>query len=236
MTMPNQTALPPVVSASEWNAAHEALLAKEKELTRARDALNAERRKAPMVRVEKPYSFEGPNGPVSLLDLFDGRPQLILYHFMFAPGVDGWPEAGCPGCSMFIDNIGQFALTHLANRDASFAVVSRGPLANLQAYKARMSWNMLWVSSEKNSFNADFGLTTDKGEEHGISVFVRDGDAIYRTYFTTARGTELVGTIWSLLDLTPFGRQETWEVTPEGRPQSAPYEWWRRHDEYPKKR
>ncbi len=234
--MPNQTALPPVVSASEWNAAHEALLAKEKELTRARDALNAERRKAPMVRVEKPYSFEGPNGPVSLLDLFDGRPQLILYHFMFAPGVDGWPEAGCPGCSMFIDNIGQFALTHLANRDASFAVVSRGPLANLQAYKARMSWNMLWVSSEKNSFNADFGLTTDKGEEHGISVFVRDGDAIYRTYFTTARGTELVGTIWSLLDLTPFGRQESWEVTPEGRPQSAPYEWWRRHDEYPKKR
>ncbi len=234
--MPNQTTLPPVVSASEWNAAHEALLAKEKELTRARDALNAERRKAPMVRVEKPYSFEGPNGPVSLLDLFDGRPQLILYHFMFAPGVDGWPEAGCPGCSMFIDNIGQFALTHLANRDASFAVVSRGPLANLQAYKARMSWNMLWVSSEKNSFNADFGLTTDKGEEHGISVFVRDGDAIYRTYFTTARGTELVGTIWSLLDLTPFGRQESWEVTPEGRPQSAPYEWWRRHDEYPKKR
>jgi predicted dithiol-disulfide oxidoreductase (DUF899 family) len=228
------SSLSPIVSPQEWRAAHEALLAKEKELTRARDALAAERRRLPMVRVEKSYAFDGPNGPVSLLELFEGRPQLILYHFMFAPGVNGWPKAGCPGCSMFIDNIGQFALTHLAARDVSFAVVSRAPLENLLAYKKRMSWTAPWVSSANNTFNVDFDLTTDKGENHAISVFVRDGDEIYRTYFTSARGTETVGTIWGLLDLTPFGRQETWEDSPQGRPQSAPYQWWRRHDEYPK--
>lgn len=228
----NAPSLPKVVSQDEWRAARDALLAKEKELTHARDALAAERRRLPMARVEKQYTFEGPNGPVTLLDLFQGRPQLLLYHFMFAPGVHGWPEAGCPGCSMFMDNLGQFTLTHVAHRDASFAVVSRGPLANLLAYKARMSWNVPWVSSANNTFNTDFGLTTKDGENHGLSVFVRDGDSIYRTYFTSNRGLETVGTVWNLLDLTPFGRQETWEDTPEGRPQSAPYEWWKRHDEY----
>jgi predicted dithiol-disulfide oxidoreductase (DUF899 family) len=227
-----QSSLPRVVSHEEWRKAREAFLAKEKELTHARDALAAERRRLPMERVEKKYVFEGPNGDVSLLDLFEGRLQLLLYHFMFAEGVDGWPEAGCSGCSMFMDNLGQFTLTHLAHRDVSFAVVSRGPLANLSAYKQRMSWSAPWVSSAKNSFNADLGLTTERGENHGLSVFVRDGDAIFRTYFTSARGLEPNGTIWSLLDLTPFGRQETWEDSPEGRPQSAPYEWWKRHDEY----
>jgi len=224
--------LPQIVSQEEWRKAHEALLAKEKELTHARDALAAERRRLPMERIEKSYTFDGSDGDVTLLDLFAGRPQLLLYHFMFAEGVDGWPTAGCPGCSMFMDNVGQFTLTHLAHRDVSFAVVSRGPLANLLAYKKRMSWHAPWVSSAKNSFNVDFGLTSERGENHGLSVFVRDGNTIFRTYFTTARGLEPAGTIWSLLDLTPFGRQETWEDSPAGRPQSPPYEWWHRHDEY----
>ena len=223
-----------IVSAEEWRAAHEALLAKEKQMTRARDALAAERRRLPMMQVDN-YTFEGPDGDVALLDLFEGRPQLILYHFMFAPGVNGWPSAGCPGCSMFIDNLGQFAPAHLAARDVSFAIVSRAPLANLLGYKKRMSWGQRWVSSEKNTFNRDFGMTTERGENHGISVFVREADAIFRTYFTSSRGTETAGTVWNLLDLTPFGRQETWEDTPQGRPQSAPYEWWRRHDEYARK-
>ena len=230
--MSSQLPLPPAVSHQEWQKARDALLAKEKELTHARDALAAERRRLPMERIEKKYVFEGPNGNVSLLDLFEGRPQLLLYHFMFAEGVNGWPEAGCPGCSMFMDNLGQFTLTHLAHRGVSFAVVSRGPLANLTAYQKRMSWNAPWVSSAKNSFNVDLGLTTERGENHGLSVFVRDGEALFRTYFTSARGLEPAGTIWSLLDLTPYGRQETWEQSPAGWPQSAPYAWWKRHDEY----
>jgi predicted dithiol-disulfide oxidoreductase (DUF899 family) len=226
--------LPRVVSHEEWQKAHDELLAKEKAMTRARDALAAERRRLPMERIEKKYTFEGPNGPVTLLDLFENRPQLLLYHFMFAEGVHGWPNAGCPGCSMFMDNLGQFTLTHVAHRDASFAVVSRGPLENLLTYKKRMGWNAPWVSSAKNTFNVDFGLTTERREDHGLSVFVRDGNDIFRTYFTSSRGLETVSTTWSLLDLTPFGRQETWEDSPEGRPQSAPYQWWRRHDEYDK--
>jgi predicted dithiol-disulfide oxidoreductase (DUF899 family) len=231
--MSSITASPPkIVSHDEWQKARDALLAKEKEMTHARDALAAERRRLPMERIEKQYVFAGPNGDVTLLDLFEGRPQLLLYHFMFAEGVDGWPSAGCPGCSMYMDNLGQFTLTHLAHRDVSFAVVSRGPLENLLAYKKRMSWNAPWVSSAKNSFNVDFGLTSDRGEDHGLSVFVRDGNNVYRTYFTSARGLEPLGTIWTLLDLTPMGRQEKWEDSPKGRPQSEPYQWWQRHDEY----
>jgi predicted dithiol-disulfide oxidoreductase (DUF899 family) len=151
---------------------------------------------------------------------------------MFAPGVQGWPNAGCPGCSMFTDNIGQFALKHLHARDASFALVSRAPLANLMAYKKRMEWQAPWVSSEKNTFNTDFKLTTPEGEHHGLSVFLRDGEKIYRTYFTTARGVEALGSVWTFLDLTPYGRQEQWEDSPPDVPRSAPYQWWRRHDEY----
>lgn len=223
--------LPTIVSAQEWQAAHEAMLTKEKEFTHAKDALAAQRRRQPMTRVEN-YEFEGPDGQVTLLDLFQGRPQLLIYHFMFAPGVHGWPSAGCPGCSMFMDNVGQFSLTHLAQRDVSFAVVSLAPLENLLAYKKRMSWTAPWVSSSKNTFNKDLGLSKPQGEDHGLSSFLSDGDSIYRTYFTTARGLEVVGGLWSFLDLTAFGRQENWEDSPPGRPQGEPYRWWRRHDEY----
>jgi len=225
-------ALPRIVSESEWRAAREALLAKEKELTHARDALAAERRRLPMVRVAKEYVFAAPQGNVSLRDLFEGRRQLLLYHFMFAPGVHGWPSAGCPGCSMFTDNIGQFTAVHLQARDVSLALVSRAPLANIQAYRQRMSWPHPWVSSEGNTFNLDYGLTSADGEGHGLSVFLRDGNEIFRTYFTSARGSEGLGNVWGFLDATPFGRQETWESSPQGWPQTPPYRWWRRHDEY----
>src|SRR3954464_7469416 len=191
-----KAAFPKIVSQEEWLAARNALLVKEKALTHERDALAAERRRMPMARVEKQYVFAGPDGNVNLLDLFDGRPQLLLYHFMFAPGVHGWPTAGCPGCSMFTDNIGQFTPVHLKARGASLALVSRAPLANLEAYRKRMSWTHRWVSSEHNSFNVDFGLTTPEGEGHGLSVFLRDGNEIYRTYFTSQRGTEVLGNVW----------------------------------------
>lgn len=232
MSITDQPA-PPVVSQAEWRAASDALLAKEKALTRARDALAAERRRLPMMKIDKPYVFEGLEGEVSLLDLFEGRSQLLLYHFMFAPGVHGWPSAGCPGCSMFVDNIGQFTTPHLHAGDISLALVSRAPLANLQAYRQRMEWTHRWVSSEHNSFNSDFGMTTDEGENHGLSVFLRRGDEIFRTYFTSRRGSEGVGGMWGFLDATPYGRQESWEESPEGWPQSPPYRRWRRHDEYP---
>jgi predicted dithiol-disulfide oxidoreductase (DUF899 family) len=225
-------ALPEIVSTQEWQAARDAFLAKEKEFTHARDTLAAERRRLPMVRVEKPYTFKGPTGPVALLDLFEGRHQLLLYHFMFAPGVSGWPSAGCPGCSSFLDNIGRFTPIHLRARDCSMAVVSRAPLANILGYQKRMEWSLPWVSSESTGFNEDFGITTPEGENHGLSVFLRDGDAIYRTYFTSARGTEILGNVWGFLEATPYGRQESWEDSPAGWPQTPPYQWWRRHDEY----
>lgn len=225
--------LPKIVSDEEWRLAHEALIAKEKAATHARDALAAERRRQPMTRVKQNYTFDGPDGKVTLLDLFGDRPQLIVYHFMFAPGVHGWPDAGCPGCSMFVDNIGKFTLTHLAARHTSFAAVSRGPIEKLAAYKHRMSWSFPWVSSVSNSFNDDYGLSTKEGEHHGLSVFLRQGSDLFRTYFTTARGVEALGSVWTFLDVTPYGRQEEWEESPRGWPQTAPYQWWRRHDEYP---
>ncbi len=221
---------PKIVSPSEWRAAQEKLLAKEKAATRARDALAAERRRLPMVRIDKDYRFEGPGGKVGLLDLFEGRRQLILYHFMFAPGVDGWPEAGCSGCSFFADQIGNLA--HLHARDTSFVLVSRAPLANIQAYKQRMGWTVPWFSSFGSEFNVDFGLTSEAGETFGLSVFLREGDSVFRTYFTTRRGVEALGSTWTFLDLTPLGRQESWEDSPPGWPQTPPYQWWRRHDEY----
>ncbi|HEY3069935.1 MAG TPA: DUF899 domain-containing protein [Gaiellaceae bacterium] len=219
-----------VVSPAEWQAAHETLLAKEKEATHARDALAAERRRQPMVIMEKDYVFEGPDGNASLLDLFEGRRQLILYHFMFAPDVEGWPEAGCPGCSMFVDQIGDLA--HLHARDTTFVLVSRAPLANIERYRKRMGWDIPWFSSAQSDFNDDFGVTTDQGETFGLSVFFRDGDDVYRTYFTTGRGVEALGSVWTFLDLTPLGRQEDWEDSPAGYPQTPRYTWWRRHDEY----
>ena len=222
--------LPRVVSQAEWQVARDKLLRKEKAHTRARDALAAERRRLPMVKIDKNYVFEGSDGKARLLDLFDGRRQLILYHFMFAPGVDGWPEAGCPGCSFFVDQIGDLA--HLHARNTSLVLVSRAPHANIKRYKRRMGWTVPWFSSSASDFNDDFGLTTDRGETFGLSVFLRDRQTVYRTYFTNGRGVEALGSPWTFLDLTPFGRQETWEDSPKGWPRTPPYQWWRRHDEY----
>ncbi|MDQ2987439.1 MAG: DUF899 domain-containing protein [Armatimonadota bacterium] len=176
------------------------------------------------------YQFEGPNGNVRLADFFEGRRQLLLYHFMFAPDVGGWPKAGCPGCSMFIDQVGHFA--HLNARDTSFVLVSRAPLARLQAYQKRMGWTLPWYSSAGSDFNRDFGVTTKAGETFGLSAFLRENGEVFHTYFTTERGVEALGPVWTLLDLTPLGRQEKWEDSPAGYPQTAPYQWWRRHDEY----
>jgi predicted dithiol-disulfide oxidoreductase (DUF899 family) len=226
--------LPPVVSPNEWEAAREQLLAKEKEATRARDALAAERRRLPRLRIDKDYVFEGPDGKASLLDLFEGRRQLIVYHFMFGPNQD----AGCDGCSMVVDNIGNLA--HLHARDTSLVLVSRAPLARIEPYRQRMGWTLPWFSSFDSNFNVDFGLSPESpqpteyqdGEEFGLSVFLRDGESVYRTYFTAGRGVEALGSNWSFLDLTPLGRQEDWEDSPPGYPQTPRYEWWRRHDEY----
>ena len=191
----DRSGLPKIVSATEWRKASEKLLAKEKTATHARDALAAERRRLPMVKIDKSYVFSSPGGKVRLLDLFEGRRQLLLYHFMFAPGVDGWPTAGCPGCSMFVDQVGHLA--HLHARDTSFYRVSRAPLAKIQRYTKRMGWSIPWVSSADSDFNVDFGVTTSKGETFGLSVFLRDGDDIYRSYFTSGRGVEALGSVWT---------------------------------------
>ena len=222
--------LPRVVTPAEWDAAREALLVKEKQAMRAADALAAERRRLPMVRIEKDYVLEGPDGPAHLPDLFEGRRQLILYHFMFAPGAPGWPDAGCDGCSMVVDNACHPA--HLHARGVSFALVSRAPLPKIESYRRRMGWTVPWYSSADSDFNQDFDITVGDDERFGLSVFLRDGDDVFRTYFTNRRGVEALGTVWSLLDITPFGRQETWEDSPDGWPQTPPYQWWRRHDEY----
>jgi predicted dithiol-disulfide oxidoreductase (DUF899 family) len=221
---------PEVVSETEWRQALGEIRVAEKRATRASDALAARRRCLPAVTIDKPYRFAGPEGEVGLIDLFDGHPQLIVYHFMFAPGVHGWPEAGCPGCSMFVDQIGHPA--HFHARDTSLALVSLAPPAQIEAYRRRMGWTIPWYSSAGSEFNRDFGLSREDGESFGLSVFVADGDRVLRTYFTDRRGVEGLGSVWTFLDLTPLGRQEQWEDTPPGRPQADPYTWWRRHDEY----
>jgi predicted dithiol-disulfide oxidoreductase (DUF899 family) len=214
--------LPQIVSAAEWQVAHDKLLAKEKAATRARDALAAERRRLPMVAFDQEYAFEGPGGEARLLDLFEGRRQLIVYHFMLEPGAGG----PCTGCSFFVDQIGDLA--HLHARDTSFSLVSRAPLAKIAPFKARMGWTVPWYSTVGNAFSAACGITTG----FGLSVFLRDCDRVFRTYFTSGRGVEALGSTWTFLDLTPLGRQEDWEESPAGRPQAPPYEWWRLHDEY----
>jgi predicted dithiol-disulfide oxidoreductase (DUF899 family) len=220
-----------VVSEDEWQAELQRLRTKEKQATRARDELAAERRRMPVVEIDRQYVFAGPGGDRRLIDLFDGRRQLLLYHFMFAPGVDGWPTAGCDGCSMFVDQIGK--LEHLHARDTMFVLVSRAPLEQIEAYQRRMGWTIPWYSSAASDFNRDFGLTTDQGETFGLSAFIRGDDGrVYRSYFTASRGVEALGSVWTLLDLTPHGRQEDWEDSPAGWPQTPPYTWWRRHDEY----
>ncbi len=212
-----------IVNATEWKAALEAFRIKEKEHMRGQDALNAERRRLPMTEIDKPYQFEGADGNASLLDLFEGRRQLILYHFMFA-------ETPCVGCSMVVDNMGHIA--HLHARDTSLVLVSRAPYPMLAHFKERMGWNIPWYSSHGSDFNIDFGATREKGEMFAVSVFLRDGDKIYRTYFTTLRGVEYLGSNWSYLDLTPLGRQELWEDSPEDVTQTPPYQWWRLHGSY----
>ena len=220
-----------VVSETEWEQALEDIRAEEKRATRAADALAAKRRRLPAVAVDKPYRFEGPDGEAGLRDMFEGRRQLLLYHFMFAPNVDGWPEAGCDGCSMFVDQIGHQA--HFHARDTSFALVSLAPIEQIESYRRRMGWTIPWYSSAGSDFNRDLGITTPTGAEtFGLSVFITEGDRVLRTYFTHSRGVEALGSVWTFLDLTPFGRQESWEDSPPDRPQGDPYTWWRRHDEY----
>jgi len=204
--------LPQIVSAAEWEAAHEALLVEEKQAIRARDALAAERRRLPMVWVEKDYRLQGPNGQARLVDLFDRRRQPIVYQFMFAPGVGGWPDAGCDGCSLLVDNVGHLA--RLRARDTSFVLVSRAPLGNIQHHRERIGWTIPWFSSAGSDFNVDLGLTSDAGETFGLSVLLRDGEDVFRAYFTNRRGTEALGSTWTFLDLTPLGRQELWEDSP----------------------
>lgn len=220
---------PQTVSEAEWQKVRQKLLIKEKEATIARDALNAERRRLPMYLIEKDYTFHGPDGEARLIDLFEGRSQLILYHFMFAPE---WEE-GCDGCSMVVDNICHPA--HLHARDISMVLVSIAPLSRIEPFKERMGWTLPWYSSNGTDFSRDFGVTTDEGETFGLSVFLSDGENVYRTYFTSGRGVEYLGSSFSYLDLTPFGRQEDWEDSPEGWPKGPRYEWWKHHDRYDSK-
>jgi predicted dithiol-disulfide oxidoreductase (DUF899 family) len=224
MSAPTRTllrpeALPPVVTPDEWAAAAAELRASEKEHMRAGDALAARRRRMPMVEFGS-YTFEGADGPVSLLELFEGRRQLLVYQFMRGP-------AWCEGCCMFTDQISEPA--HLHARDTTMAIVSLSQYRDLAELRERMGWQVPFYSSAGNDFAADCGTA----DGFGLSVFLRDdGDRVFRTYFTTDRGVEAVGTVWSILDRTPLGRQETWEDTPPGRPQTPPYQWWRLHDEY----
>lgn len=218
---------PPVVSPEAWEAARETLLVKEKAQTRARDALAAERRRMPWMAVDKAYVFETPKGDASLLDLFDGRRQLIVYRAFYEPGVFGWPEHACRGCSLGADQVSHPA--HLNARDTTLVYASRAPQADIAGLKARMGWEHIpWVTLS-DSFDADFGVD----EWHGHNVFYRDDEGrIFRTYFINNRGDEAMGTVWSYLDLTALGRQEAWEDSPEGYPQTPTYKWWNWHDNY----
>jgi len=238
--------LPKVVSRDEWLRARKELLVKEKEWSRQRDAQSAERRKLPMVRVEKDYAFDGPNGRRTLLDLFDGRRQLIVYHFMFDPE---WEE-GCPACSFVADHF-DGVLPHLAARDTSFAVISRAPLAKLERFRKRMGWGFPWLSSFGSDFNYDFQVTIDEehpeynyrdyypiadamaskmkgpppGEGQGLSVFLRDGKQVCHAYSTFQRGLDPFLNTYNFLDHTPLGRQEN----------DLPMTWVRYHDKYQEK-
>jgi predicted dithiol-disulfide oxidoreductase (DUF899 family) len=216
---------PPIVSADEWDAAYRQLLVREKELTRARDELAALRRRMPWLAVDKQYEFDGPDGKVGLLDMFDGRRQLIVYRAFFEPGVEGWPDHGCRGCSMIADHVGHLA--HLNARDTTLAFASPAPQAGIKRLKARMGWQMPWYTITDN-FDVDFGVN----EWHGTNAFIRDGHGVFRTYFINNRGDEALGNTWSYLDMTALGRQEDWEDSPAGYPQTPPYQWWDWHDSY----
>ena len=235
--------LPEVVSQDEWLTARKQLLIEEKAMTRARDALSTKRRELPMVRVDKDYRFEGPEGIVNLVALFDGRRQLIVQHFMFDPS---WDD-GCPSCTAAADEISDGLLAHLHQRDTTLVVVSRAPLAKLDDYKARKGWTFRWYSSNGSDFNYDFNVTIDasvapvmwnfrtlpeldkagmgwmgegSSEQPGYSVFLRDGDDVFHTNSIYARGTEMLGGSYYFLDMTALGRQEEWEE-PKGRAEAA---------------
>lgn len=212
------TAFPPIVSREEWQVARDTLLAKEKAHTHAKDAISAERRRLPMVKIDADYRFDGPEGEVSLRDLFEGRRQLIVQHFMFHPD---W-EDGCPSCTFSVNNIGTIAPLH--DTDTTFVLVSRAALDKLQAYKARMGWNVPWYSSGGSTFNKDFNVTVEGDNEiPGISVFLHDGDNVYHTYSTGSRGVEPLLVTYGFLDMTPYGRQQDWEDSPAGWPQRPTY-------------
>jgi predicted dithiol-disulfide oxidoreductase (DUF899 family) len=224
---------PPIVSPQEWQSARDELLVEEKAVTRAKDALAAKRRRMPWMAVEKDYSFEGTDGPVSLLDLFEGRRQLIIYRHFYGPEVTTYPASGgsfperaCIGCSFGADQVAHPA--HLNSRSTTLAYVSRAPQAEIQDLKARMGWELIPWYTLTDEFDKDFGVD----EWHGHNAFIRDDDRIYRTYFVDARGDEQLGTTWSYLDLTALGRQEEWEDSPGDYPQTAPYGWWNYHDAY----
>jgi predicted dithiol-disulfide oxidoreductase (DUF899 family) len=207
--------MPKVVSPKEWEGARQQLLVKEKVLTRARDALAAERRRMPWLAVEKGYEFDGPKGKVSLLDLFDSRRQLVIYRAFFEPGVHGWPDHACVGCSMIADHIGHLA--HLNARNTTLVFASRAPQKDIKRLKARMGWERIPWYTITDDFDKDFGVD----EWHGHNAFFRDGDKVFRTYFINSRGDEAMGTTWSYLDMTALGRQEKWEDSPEGRESRA---------------
>ena len=236
--------LPRVVSHDEWLAARVELLEREKEMTRLRDALAADRRRLPMVEMRKDYLFEGPDGKATLLDLFEGRTQLIVGHFMFHPD---WTD-GCPSCSAGADEMSKGHLEHVNKRDTTFAYVSRAPIARIEAYKARKGWTFPWYSSYGSDFNYDFDVTLDESvkpivynfrtkeeyerlgqggfegeqplERPGRSSFLRVGDTVYHTYSVYARGLESIGGSYYMLDETALGRQEDWEE-PKGRAAAA---------------
>ncbi|MDQ2730208.1 MAG: DUF899 domain-containing protein [Armatimonadota bacterium] len=234
-------ATPKITTKEEWLAARKSLLAREKDLTRQRDRVSAERRRLPMVKIEKEYVFHGPGGTKGLIDLFEGRRQLIVYHFMFDPE---W-ERGCSGCSGYVDALGDLSM--LGERDTAYALVSRAPFPKLEAYKSSKGWRAPWYSSFGSDFNYDFHVTLDAavtspeynyrdraameakgskmptGEEHGLSVFFRVEEDVFHTYSTYGRGTEGLTDSYSLFDTTPYGRQEDWEDSPTGWPQKPTY-------------
>jgi len=234
---------PRVASAEEWRAERLKLLAHEKEAMKHKDRVNAERRRMPMIKLDKDYTFEGPEGKVSLADLFDGQRQLVVYHFMFDPE---W-EKGCPGCTGYVDAIGDISL--LKERNTNFVLISRAPIVKLNGVKAEKGWTIPWFSSFGSDFNYDFHVTLDEsvapieynyrtkedlenspagssfaiGEEHGLSVFFRTDEGIFHTYSAYARGTESLIDSYQILDVTPYGRQEDWEDSPAGWPQKPTY-------------
>jgi len=234
---------PPIATREKWLAERMKLLAHEKELTKQLDRVNAERRRLPMVKLDKDYVFDGPSGKQNLKALFDGRRQLIVYHFMFDPTWD----KGCPGCTSYVHALGDLSM--LNDRHTTFAVISRAPLSKLEAYKAQKGWDIPWFSSFGSDFNYDFHVTLDekvapvehnylgkaelerrtdepyfmKGEQHGLSVFFRIDNDVFHTYSTYARGTESLTNAYTLLDTTPYGRQEDFEDSPPGWPQKPTY-------------